>query len=65
MERRISRKITLNSTISTNSHKKFLENFHKVFVNTVCNPFYTFNEEIKSRKFLDEVARLVSLSSLI
>jgi len=41
--------------------KQFFNRFHEVYADTVCNPFYTSDENITSKKFEDRVSELISL----
>eukprot|EP01120_Amphizonella_sp_Union-15-10_P016961 TRINITY_DN9250_c0_g1_i1.p1 TRINITY_DN9250_c0_g1~~TRINITY_DN9250_c0_g1_i1.p1 ORF type:complete len:140 (-),score=22.95 TRINITY_DN9250_c0_g1_i1:42-461(-) len=40
--------------------KQFFTKFHELYADTVCNPFYTFDENITSQKFEERVTELVS-----
>jgi hypothetical protein len=52
-----------SSLLTPSPSLKFFEKFYTVYVNTVSNPFYNIDEEITSKKFELEVARLVALNS--
>eukprot|EP01121_Diplochlamys_sp_Union-15-3_P010858 TRINITY_DN3093_c0_g1_i1.p1 TRINITY_DN3093_c0_g1~~TRINITY_DN3093_c0_g1_i1.p1 ORF type:complete len:138 (+),score=22.88 TRINITY_DN3093_c0_g1_i1:71-484(+) len=40
--------------------KNFFSRFHEIYADTVCNPFYTADENITSKKFEERVNDLIS-----
>jgi len=43
--------------------KAFFKSYHGIFADAVCNPFYTPDEKITSRKFDKEIVKLVKKRS--